>query len=56
MLDLCANEEIHDEIHDALYKLAHIDYTKPIIRNGEFLFGFVVAHSVAFFCSFGCPV
>ncbi|KAJ3399144.1 Protein kinase C-like 1, partial [Chytridiales sp. JEL 0842] len=26
---------IHDEIHDALYKLAHIDYTKPIIHNAS---------------------
>ncbi|KAJ1553923.1 hypothetical protein HK405_006497, partial [Cladochytrium tenue] len=27
------NEPIHDEIHEALNKLAHVDYTKPIIRN-----------------------
>ncbi|KAJ3119763.1 Protein kinase C-like 1 [Nowakowskiella sp. JEL0407] len=26
-------DEIHDEIHEALYELAHIDYTKPIFHN-----------------------
>ncbi|KAI9202800.1 ATP-utilizing phosphoenolpyruvate carboxykinase [Polychytrium aggregatum] len=30
-----ANPEIHDEIHEALAKLAHVDYTKPIIRNAS---------------------
>ncbi|KAJ1562549.1 hypothetical protein HK405_010745 [Cladochytrium tenue] len=29
------NEPIHDEIHEALNKLAHVDYTKPIIRNAS---------------------
>ncbi|KAJ3177947.1 Protein kinase C-like 1 [Irineochytrium annulatum] len=28
-------EETHDEIHEALYTIAHFDYSKPIIRNGS---------------------
>ena len=27
--------EYHDEIHDALHTNARVDYTKPIIRNGN---------------------
>ncbi|KAJ3329125.1 Protein kinase C-like 1 [Blyttiomyces sp. JEL0837] len=26
---------IHDEIHEALHRIAHVDYTKPIIRNAS---------------------
>ncbi|KAJ3286839.1 Protein kinase C-like 1 [Borealophlyctis nickersoniae] len=28
-------EEIHDEIHEALHTVARVDYTKPIIRNAS---------------------
>ncbi|KAJ3099187.1 Protein kinase C-like 1 [Physocladia obscura] len=27
--------EVHDEIHEALHKVAHVDFTKPIIRNAS---------------------
>ena len=27
--------EYHDEIHEQLHRIAHVDYTKPIIRNGK---------------------
>jgi phosphoenolpyruvate carboxykinase (ATP) len=26
--------EYHDEIHETLHRIARVDYTKPIIRNG----------------------
>ena len=29
-------EEYHDEIHEALHRDARVDYTKPILRNGDF--------------------
>ncbi|KAJ3225083.1 Protein kinase C-like 1, partial [Chytriomyces hyalinus] len=27
------DSEVHDEIHEALHRIAHVDFSKPIIRN-----------------------
>ncbi|KAJ3023584.1 UNVERIFIED_CONTAM: Protein kinase C-like 1, partial [Siphonaria sp. JEL0065] len=27
--------DIHDQIHEALHRIAHVDYSKPIIRNAS---------------------
>ncbi|KAJ3129174.1 Protein kinase C-like 1 [Physocladia obscura] len=35
MLTAYPNEEQHTEIQDALHRIAHVDYTKPIIRNAS---------------------